>query len=86
LRFIRIPGPLTAPSSAGNESSQHTSGTSTELLTRWPPARWRGVSSKTLSWLAPLPASSRHQAGEDAARHGAAGRGGEDPETTEPRA
>jgi hypothetical protein len=34
LRFIRSPGPLTAPSSAGNESSQHTSGTSTELLMR----------------------------------------------------
>jgi hypothetical protein len=84
---LRIDGDLcAAPAVMSCEAGLVTSGTSTELLMRCPPARWRGVSSKTLSWLAPLPASSRHQAGEDAARHRAAGRSGEDPETTEPGA
>ena len=36
--------------------------------------------------LARLDASRRHPAGEAAARHGTAGRSGEDDETTEPRA
>ena len=36
--------------------------------------------------LARLDALRRHPAGEDAARHGTAGRSGEDHETTEPRA
>jgi hypothetical protein len=36
--------------------------------------------------LARLDASRRHTAGEAAARHGTAGRSGEDDETTEPRA
>jgi hypothetical protein len=36
--------------------------------------------------LARLDASGRHLAGDAAARHGAAGRSGEDDETTEPRA
>jgi hypothetical protein len=42
---------------------------------------WRGVPE-----LAGLGASRRHLAGEAAARHGTAGRSGEDRETTEPRA
>ena len=45
-----------------------------------------GFRDSDLSWLAPLAASSRHPAGEAAARHGAASRSGEDPETAEPRA
>jgi hypothetical protein len=36
--------------------------------------------------LARLDASRRHTAGEAAARHGTAGRSGEDDDTTEPRA
>jgi hypothetical protein len=44
------------------------------------------AASTGVAELARLDASRRHPAGEAAARHGTAGRSGEDDETTEPRA
>lgn len=48
--------------------------------------RGRRAASAGVAELARLDASRRHTAGEAAARHGTAGRSGEDDETTEPRA